>query len=215
MPRIAFLFPGQGSQAVGMGKYLHDLDPELKKYFDTADRVLEYKLSWMCFEGPEEELKKTENTQPALYLVSSATLHALREEGIEPFAVAGHSLGEYTALHAASVFDFETGLLTVRERGLAFAAAGAERPGAMAAILGLPGERVAEICAEISDDSGIAVCANYNEPSQTVISGDPSAVERARSVHGRRCKARPGLARQRRLSLAARCLRRPDAGQLL
>src|SRR5690606_24251546 len=140
MPRIAFLFPGQGSQSVGMGKYLYEMSPDLAAYFDTADRVLEYKLSWLCFEGPEEELKRTENTQPALYLVSAATLHALREAGIIPYAVAGHSLGEYTALHAASVFDFETGLLTVRERGVAFAAAGAERPGAMAAIIGLPGE---------------------------------------------------------------------------
>jgi [acyl-carrier-protein] S-malonyltransferase len=165
-----------------MGKYLQEMSPALAAYFEKADRVLEYSLSSLCFEGPEEILKRTENTQPALYLVSAATLHALREAGITPDAVAGHSLGEYTALHAASVLDFESGLLTVRERGLAFAAAGAERPGAMAAIIGLPGAKVAEICASVSTDTEVAVTANYNEPSQTVISGDPAAVERAREA---------------------------------
>ncbi|MBI5154090.1 ACP S-malonyltransferase [Candidatus Poribacteria bacterium] len=179
MSSIAYLFPGQGSQSAGMGKAIAENHAGAREIFGRADAILGYPLSKLCFEGPEEELKQTENTQPALYVVSAATLAVLCESGIAPAAVTGHSLGEYTALYAAGVFDFETGLKLVRTRGLAFADAGKARPGAMAAIIGLEGERVAEMCAEASGDGSVVVPANYNDPAQTVISGDPPAVTRA------------------------------------
>jgi [acyl-carrier-protein] S-malonyltransferase len=144
-----------------------------------ADAVLEFGLAKLCYEGPEETLKQTENTQPALYATSAATLAVLRSAGLTPFAVAGHSLGEYTALYAAGVFDYATGLRLVRTRGEAFARAGSARPGAMAAILGLPSEQVAEICRAASNADGVAVPANINDPAQVVISGDPAAVNAA------------------------------------
>lgn len=179
MAKLGLLFPGQGSQAVGMGKWAADRSAAARGLFERADAVLGRSLSKLCFEGPEDELKKTENTQPALYVASAATLEVLAEAGIEPGAVAGHSLGEYTALYAAGVFDFETGLRLVDTRGKAFASAGAARPGAMAAILGLDGDKVAAACAASSKDGVVVVPANYNDPQQTVISGDPAAVAAA------------------------------------
>lgn len=179
MKKIAYLFPGQGSQAPGMGKDAAARSAAAAELFRAADSQLGFALSTMCFDGPEEELKKTENTQPALYVASAATLAVLAEGGLRPFAVAGHSLGEYTALHAAGVFDFATGLRLVRTRGEAFAAAGSIRPGAMSAVLGLAAEQVEEICAAASRDGEVVVAANKNEPTQTVISGDPAAVARA------------------------------------
>lgn len=177
--KIAFVFPGQGSQCVGMGADAAALHPAAAEKMDAVDGIVGYGLKGFCFDGPEDELKKTENTQPALYAASAATLEILRANGIEPFAVAGHSLGEYTALYAANVFSFEDGLRLVRTRGEAFARAGAARPGAMAAIIGLEGPVVASLCTRASNDQQVAVAANFNDPTQTVISGDPAAVERA------------------------------------
>ena len=179
MKKIAYLFPGQGSQAPGMGKDAAARSTAAAELFRQADTQLGFEFSRICFEGPEEELKKTEITQPALFAASAATLVVLTEAGLRPHAVAGHSLGEYTALLAANVFDFATGLALVRTRGEAFAAAGSLRPGAMSAVLGLPASQVEEICALASRDGEVVVAANKNEPTQTVISGDPVAVGRA------------------------------------
>lgn len=184
MPKIAFLFPGQGSQAPGMGKDAADKSAAAMALFQQADAQLGFAMSTLCFEGPEDGLRQTQNTQPALYISSAATLEVLREAAITPCAVVGHSLGEYTALYAAGTFDFATGLRLVRTRGEAFAEAGNHRPGAMAAILGLPAEQVQQICADASTDTEVVVAANMNDPIQTVISGDPPAVERA----GEACK---------------------------
>ncbi|MEQ8819184.1 MAG: ACP S-malonyltransferase [Sumerlaeia bacterium] len=177
--KIAFLFPGQGSQAVGMGRAAADRDPAAAALMSRADEVLGFPLSAMCFDGPEDDLKQTQNTQPALFASSAATLEVLRKAGVAPFATAGHSLGEYTALYAAGVFSFDVGLQLVRTRGEAFARAGAARPGAMAAVLGLDGSAVEALCRDASTHGAIAVPANFNDPAQTVISGDPAAVEKA------------------------------------
>lgn len=177
--KTAFLFPGQGSQCIGMGRDAAERLPAAAAVFDRANTVLGLDLRAVCFDGPEEELKKTETTQPALFAASMATLEVLRAEGIEPDAVAGHSLGEYTALCAAGCFDFETGLRLVALRGRAFAQAGAARPGAMAAIIGLDAGALEAVCAEASGGGAIVQPANYNDPTQIVISGDPVAVERA------------------------------------
>lgn len=179
MKKIGFLFPGQGSQAVGMGKDAAERNAAAAALMSKADEVLGIGLKELCFNGPEDELKQTQNTQPALYASSAATLEVIKEAGITPHAVAGHSLGEYTALYAAGVFDFETGLKLVRLRGEEFARAGSYRPGAMAAIVGLAPEKVVEICTEASTGGAVAVPANFNEPTQTVISGDPAAIEKA------------------------------------
>lgn len=179
MTKIALLFPGQGSQAVGMASEAAAQHAGARALLAKADEVAGYALAKLMAEGPEDELKQTQNTQPALYVASAATLAVLRDAGLVPFAVAGHSLGEYTALYAAGVFDYETGLKLVRTRGLAFAEAGSQRPGAMAAIIGLDNAKVAEICAAVSTASEVAVPANFNDPTQTVISGDPAAVTAA------------------------------------
>lgn len=179
MKRIGYLFPGQGSQSVGMGKDAAERHPEAMELFKAADDLLGMRLSKLCFEGPEEELKRTENTQPALTVSSAATLRILEHAGIRPFAVAGHSLGEYTALFSAKVFDFATGMKLVKTRGDAFAHAGSFRPGAMAAIIGLDAARIREVCSALSKGGHIVVPANINDPSQVVISGDPEAVHKA------------------------------------
>jgi [acyl-carrier-protein] S-malonyltransferase len=176
---IAMIFPGQGSQAVGMGQALAAQYPAARELFEQADAVLGRPLSKLCWEGPEEELKLTVNTQPALYVASAAALAVLRAElGIEPSIVAGHSLGEYSALHAAGVFDFATGLGLVQARGHAMYDAGVARPGAMAALLSLEPDQVKAICAEASA-KGIVVPANWNNAAQIVVSGDVEAVEEA------------------------------------
>ncbi|NQU42848.1 ACP S-malonyltransferase [bacterium] len=174
-----FLFPGQGSQFVGMGKSLYDAEPKARVLFEEADAVLGRYLSRMCFEGPEEVLKETENTQPALYLCSAAAVQILKDRGVGPAAVAGHSLGEYSALYASGVVDFATGLRLVIARGRAMAEAGRQVPGAMAAVLGLDLEQVDSVCLQVSTDVSKVVVANDNSPGQTVISGHPDAVERA------------------------------------
>jgi [acyl-carrier-protein] S-malonyltransferase len=179
MAKIAFLFPGQNSQRVGMGAALCEAHEDIKRdYFDRADEVLGFPISRMCFEGPEDALVKTENQQPAIFLVSCAIAAVLRERGIEPEAVAGHSLGEYSALVAAGALEFETGLRLTRRRGELMAEVAARTGGIMAAVLGLPAESVEEACREASAD-GVVEVANYNSPVQTVISGEEAAVGRA------------------------------------
>ena len=180
---IAFLFPGQGSQVVGMGRELVNLYPVAQETFDEADEALGFKLSQLCFEGPENQLKLTENTQPAILTVSVATARVLQEKGFTPRFTAGHSLGEYSAHVAAGTLDFQDAVRTVRNRGKYMQEAVPVGQGAMAAILGLAAERVQDACNEISDH-GVCQPANINSPEQVVISGSAPLVERA----GQLCK---------------------------
>lgn len=174
----AYLFPGQGSQHVGMGQDLYDHAPAARAVFDQADELLGFSLTSLCFTGPEEALTDTVNQQPALYVNSMATLAHMQESGWEaPAFVAGHSLGEFSALAAAGAFSFADGLRLVRKRGELMKAAGAQNPGAMAAILALDIPTVTAICREASEKSGrIVQVANDNCPGQVVISGDNEAL---------------------------------------
>ncbi|MBE3130347.1 MAG: ACP S-malonyltransferase [Acidobacteria bacterium] len=171
---IAYLFPGQGSQAVGMGKDLYDRSPEARELFETADEVLGFPISKICFEGPEEELRLTRNTQPALLVVSTAACRLL---GRDPAVAAGHSLGEYSALVAAGCLRFEDAVLLVHKRGRYMQEAVPVGIGGMAAILGVPGEEVEKRLAEVR--SGVVEIANWNSDDQIVISGEKAAVEEA------------------------------------
>src|SRR5579862_592385 len=175
---IAFLFPGQGSQSVGMGKELAALYPVARETFDEADAALGYKLSQLCFEGPEDQLKLTEITQPAILTVSVAAFRVLQSRGIAPSYVAGHSLGEYSAHVAAGTLSFADAVRTVRHRGKYMQEAVPVGVGTMAAILGMEFEKVTAVC---SDAANGQVCepANINSPEQIVISGHTTAVERA------------------------------------
>lgn len=181
MARIAFLFPGQGSQKVGMGRDFAERHPALvERYFRPADEILGFGLTDLCFGGPEDQLVQTQNTQPAIFLISMAVLDVLRAEEIAPEAVAGHSLGEYSALVCAGVLRFEDALRLVRRRGELMAGVNARTPGAMAAIMGLAPGRVDEVCRATREaGAGVVESANYNTPEQTVISGERAAVERA------------------------------------
>jgi [acyl-carrier-protein] S-malonyltransferase len=176
--KLAFLFPGQGAQAVGMGQALADRFPAARHVFETADRALGYRLSDICWKGPAEELKKTVHTQPALLTHSVAAWRLLDAEGVRPAWVAGHSLGEYSACVAAGALDFEDAVRLVHRRGELMYRAGLERPGTMAAILGLGPAKVDEACARAAE-AGVVRAANLNAPGQIVISGERPAVERA------------------------------------
>jgi len=178
MSKIAFLFPGQGSQHAGMGKSLADSYPAARAVFEEADRVLGLALSAMCFEGPEEQLKLTENTQPALLATSVAALAVLREKGVEPDYVAGHSLGEYSALVAAGSLGFGDALRLVRKRGQYMQEAVPPGVGAMAALLKLPEGRLDGILEQAAQGEVVAA-ANLNSPEQVVIAGHTGAVNRA------------------------------------
>src|SRR5262252_236840 len=195
--KIALLFPGQGSQVVGMGKELADKYPVARQTFEEADNALGYKLSQLCFEGPEEQLRQTEITQPAILTASVAALRVLETQIPKPCYVAGHSLGEYSAHVASGTFSFADAVRTVRNRGKYMQEAVPVGVGAMAAILGMDWENVAAVCLEAAQGE---VCspANINSPDQVVISGNTAAVERATKLADAR-----GAKRAKVLSVSA------------
>ncbi len=178
MGKIAFLFPGQGSQRVGMGAELLQARPELfARYFDLADAASGLPIRALALEGPIEELTRTDVAQPALFALSLAIHELARESGLEPDFMAGHSLGEDTAAVAAGALDVEAGMELVSLRGRLMANCGSERPGGMAAIVGLPAEEVRALC-ERASEVGTVAPANFNSPRQTVVSGDEAGVQR-------------------------------------
>ncbi|MEP7352075.1 MAG: ACP S-malonyltransferase [Acidobacteriota bacterium] len=178
MSKIAFLFPGQGSQFAGMGATLAAAYPEAARVFEEADDALGFKISQLCFEGPEDQLKLTENTQPALVTVSIAALAVLAAKGIRPDYVAGHSLGEYSALVAAGCITLTDAVRVVRKRGQYMQEAVPAGVGAMAALLKLPADKLESILAEAAQGE-VVTAANLNSPDQVVIAGNAGAVGRA------------------------------------
>ena len=173
---IGLLFPGQGSQYVGMGLDLKQNSEKAKKYFDISNEIMNCDIQSIIFNGPGELLKKTEYTQPAIYIVSVITGYLLIDKGLKPAALAGHSLGEYSALAIGGAFDFNTGLKLVKSRSENMAKAGIKNNGTMAALVGLDDETVINLCKSY-DGSGVVVPANFNSPGQVVISGNINAVE--------------------------------------
>ncbi|MCP4899216.1 MAG: ACP S-malonyltransferase [bacterium] len=185
MPKVAALFPGQGSQKIGMGQDLAHNWPKAMGVFDTVDKALEKNLSGLCWNGPEEDLRLTENTQPALLAHSIAAWEVLREAGLKVDAVAGHSLGEYSAVVCAGGLDLASAAQTVRLRGRLMQEAVPVGRGAMSAVIGLDDDAVRNLCAEASKETSEAVvAANFNAPGQVVIAGTTGAVEAA----GEKCR---------------------------
>jgi len=183
MSKLAFVFPGQGAQYVGMGEDLWKNFPYVKDLFEEANEILGFDLKRLCFEGPESELKKTENTQVCVFLVSLASALVVEKElGFRPDYLAGHSLGEYTALCVAGVIPFREALRLVRKRGEFMRDSCPEGVGAMAALLGLERDRAFELCQKARREGEVLVPANFNCPGQIVISGHKEAVERAISM---------------------------------
>ncbi len=178
MGQIAFVFPGQGSQSAGMGKALHDSFESVRAAFTEADAALGFSLSQLCFQGPDEQLKLTENTQPAILAVSTAAFRVLSEAGARPDFVAGHSLGEYSALVAANSLSLTDALRVVRKRGTYMQESVPVGQGAMAAILGMTADQVEALCREAAQGEVLSP-ANLNTPSQIVIAGTEAAVGRA------------------------------------
>jgi [acyl-carrier-protein] S-malonyltransferase len=180
MPNVVLLFPGQGSQTPGMGKDLAERYPAAREVFEAADVASDSPLSALCFEGPAEELTRTDNAQPALLAHGAAAWAVVRGE-LEPLVVgaAGHSLGEFTAYHASDALPFAEAVRLVRRRGQLMLEAGQRRPGTMAAVLGTLSVTIEEICDEATEQAGVVVPANYNCPGQIVISGEVAGVERA------------------------------------
>ncbi len=172
----AFVFPGQGSQKVSMGHDLFTSSKVGKKYFDLANEIMGTDIQSIIFNGPEEKLKETQYTQPAIYIVSVILGHILLEEGLQPDMVAGHSLGEYSACTIAGSLTFETGLSLIKLRAESMQDAGTTNPGTMAAIIGMADEDVISMCNTISSDESVVVAANFNYPGQVVISGNINAV---------------------------------------
>jgi [acyl-carrier-protein] S-malonyltransferase len=175
--KTAFVFPGQGAQAVGMGKDVYEAKERSRAIFEQADHALGFSLSEIIFAGPDDSLKQTANTQPALLTVSVALLEALADKGLKPDYVAGHSLGEYSALVAAGVLTFEDAVRTVRSRGEFMEQAVPSGQGAMAAVLGAERETLAALCAAISADGAAVELANVNCPGQIVVSGSAAGVQ--------------------------------------
>lgn len=181
--RLAFLFPGQNSHSVGMGHDLYNRYPLARRTFEEADEALGFSISALCFDGPEEQLRRTEFQQPAIFTVSVAALRVLTEHGVTPGLVAGHSLGEYAANVAAGALAFADGVTTVNSRGRYMQQAVPEGRGSMAAVLGLGAEEVIGACVEAATEVGEVVSpANFNSPGQIVISGTVAAVERAAAL---------------------------------
>ena len=175
---IGFLFPGQGSQSVGMGRGLYEAFPAVRAVYEEASSILGYDVAQLCFEGPVERLNLTEHTQPALLVSSAAALKALEPAGLTPLAVAGHSLGEYSAVFAAGGLSFRDTVALVQKRGRYMAEAVPPGTGLVAALLGLPADIVRAVCQEAAS-AGVVAAANFNSPGQVVIAGEKAAVERA------------------------------------
>lgn len=209
----AFVYPGQASQVVGMGKDVAQAYPEARAIFNEADAILGYSISSLCFEGPESDLNDTYYTQPALYVCSLAMLHAfqsLRPEFV-PLAMAGHSLGELTAFAAAGAYSFADGLRLVQKRGQLMREAGERTPGAMAAVIGLDAAGVAALCERAAFETGtVLVPANDNSPGQIVVSGDVAAVDRAVEI-GKSMGAK--LVRKLAVSIASHSPLMREAGE--
>ncbi len=174
----AFLFPGQGAQYVGMGRDLYQAFPEARNVFDVASHVLDVDIKTFCFDGPEESLKQTAITQPAIFAHSMAAFQVLKKRGFQPQVVAGHSVGELAALVAAGVVTLEDGFRVVCVRGQAMQTAGKKRPGAMAAIIGMADEAISDLCGQVQK-IGLVTPANFNCPGQVVISGEEKAIDAA------------------------------------